>query len=676
MVVVDLSNGNAFAAGTVITGISGNTVTLSAGVARTVGSGDTIAFYQPGESEVLGALVANVIAGPVTAANAISLLLDLAAIGSNNSSNPALADATAALVSLAASNATGASAAQIVSDITAALIGNSLTSGAGLTILGALAKSGATAEGYVQSAYATGLELGYFTIAQIDAAVTAGAIAPIDAIAALSQAAGNIITTQNPAVTVGNIATELVRILQANSGLDTQALALMTAAAPTPSFVTLFLDGPSQGVITTAYAAVNTIVAAIPSLGQGFFSAILNVATEFSTNSELAPPAIAELFGAGGLVATGAVSVNDAISAIAGFPASQQLSPLVQLAGVSGAQSTVINYLNQIVDNPSNTDQYITVDTVIGAFAATYGGNSAFTAFYQELLTQLGQNAAGATAFIDALEDSAATPNQQLGILVNLVSAYQPSALDGSAQIQGIVNTLVTRIDTLISSGSPTAIASSLATLLNDGVFTGTQVIQTVAGFYGVSAPQEFIAVVDALPGAGINPATVASGIVGAVAAGAISTQLGVDLMLVVGTQTSPALQTAAAAAFGSALASSAAIAVNASTSIGGALSENVATAGQIVTFMTQVLLTTPSTLSFVTSEINTLVITNGDLTGLQAITGMAQALAPNALVGSGATNAGTAASGTTLDFASVPTGGRAGDDRRRLQQPRRYPVR
>ena len=688
LTVVDLSNPAAFAAGTTVASISGSSVTLSGNVAATVGSGDTIAFYQPGIADVLDALVGN-IGGSVTAANAITLLLDLAAIGSVSPSNPALADATAALVTLANSNTPGADAPTIVSDITGALINNTLTSSAGLSILAALAKASGTAEGYVQSAYAEGLIVGYFTIAQLDAAVIAGTVLPLDAIAGLSQAAGELITAQNPAVTVANIAAEIVKILQANS-LDTNAvMGLLNAAFPTPSLLELVTDGPSPSNIAAGYSTINAIVTAVPALGQGFFSAIISLTNTlpFSTHPEIVTPAEAELFGANGLVATGAIDPSTALSAIAGLPISQQLPGLVLLAGVPNAQSTVITFLEQRTATPAvgsgptsaagsgnvinlasvtgsvsqalyavdltnlgaipfgttvsavngNTvtlsasasavgggdtiafynsnsyNPYITTDTVIAAVATAYGGASAFTALYETLLAQHGENATGAAAFINALQQSGINSSQQLGVLVNLVADYQPGAIQGSASFQGIVNTLVTRIDTLLIAGSatPAALASALDALLNHGVFTGAQVIQTVAGFYDVTAPQRFIAVVDALPAAGISAATVTTGIVGAVTNGVLSVQFGVDLMLVVGTETTPALQNAAAAAFGAALANNAAIAVNASTSIGVAISTGVVTASQAVTFMTQVLLTTPSTLSFVTSQINTRV-TNG----------------------------------------------------------------
>ncbi|HEX3882846.1 MAG TPA: Ig-like domain-containing protein [Stellaceae bacterium] len=658
MVVVDLTNPAAFPAGTTIAAVGTGTLTLSGNVAATVGSGDTIAFYQPGEVDVLNALLGNVAGSSVTAVNAITLLLDLAAIGAANTTNPALADATNALVSLATSGAGGVSVAVLVSDVSAALFGGTLTSTAGLGILAALAGASGTAESYVQSAYAQGLVTGYFTIAQIDSAVTAGTVQPLDAIAALSQAAGMTATFNNPVVTVTNIATEIVKILQADPGLDTNAvLALLTAASPTPSLLELVTDDFNPTIITSGYSAINTIVTAIPSLGQGFFSAILGLTSEFSTDSGIVTPAEAELFGVNGLVATGAVGASSALTAIVAFPQSQQLPLLVALAGVPSAQSSVTSYINQIVDNPGNTDPFITVDTTIAAFATAYGGASGLTTFYEQLLTQLGQNGTGATAFVNDLENSNATGSQQLGVLVNLLGAYQVPAIEGDANSQAIVNTFVTRVDTLLTAqaGSPAALASALATLLNDGIFTGTQVIQTVADFYSPSAPQAFLGVVAALPGAGISAATIASGIVSAVAANAVPVGLGVDLMLVIATQTTPALRNAAASAFGNALANSSAIAVNAANNIGAALSVNVVTPSQVVTFMTQVLLTTPSTLSFVTSEIGTMVSSYG-LSGLQVITGMALALAPNALVASGATNAATA-SGATLDFASVPAG-------------------
>jgi hypothetical protein len=622
-VVIDLSNPNAIAAETTVQSISGGIVTLSANVAETVNSGDAIAFYQPGIKDVLNAVVANVTNGTnnVTESNAITLLIDLAAIGSVNTSNPALADATRALVTLVADNPSGTAITGIVSDVATAVFNGTLLSGPGLSLLGTLAATGSTAEAAVQGAIEEGLFNGSFTIAQLDAAVTAGTIQPIDAIAALSMAAG-VATT---AATVTNIGTEIVRLLGAYPGLNgATVLALLTAPVPSSSLLTAAVNYPSAG-----YAAINAIIAADSSLASGLFSAILGLDSQ-----DQDPNAANELFGSSGLVATGTISVNAALNAIGAYPSAQQLPLLVQLAGISGAQSSVITTVESIVAQAA-----ITPATAIGAFAAADGGASWLTGFYEQMLVDLGENGTGATAFVDALENSEATQSQQLAVLQSLLPNYQVSALDGQSTAQGILNAFTTRINTLVlaEAGSPSGLAAALGQLYAENTYTAAQVMQAAASFYNPLSPEEFLNLIADLPGAGFSETDIASGIVNAVQTDAILAVIGVDLMLVAGTQSTAAMANAAATALGAAIAANKlnsgndVIAAGLTANIATAVSQNVVTAAQAVTFLTEALLAQPLIQSSVVSDINTL-ITDAAITKLAAITAMAQGLAPSAL--------------------------------------------
>jgi hypothetical protein len=665
-VVLDLTNPSAIAAGTTVGSSSGGAVTLSASV--TVGNGDTIAFFAPGEQQVLTALAANIGNGSTNASptNAVTLLLDLASVGAADPTNPALADATATLVSLANNGTGGLSIAGVIEDISTALFNGTLSSTAGFSILEAFAALGSNAEPYAQAAISYGLLGGYFTIAQLDAAVTAGGIQPLDAIAALSQAAGGLITDSNSALSVTAVGNEIVTILGNNPGLNTASvLSVLTALAPDgPSLLSLATDDVSASLVAAGYTAINAIVAADTALGQGFFSAILGLTSEFSTFSTIVAPAEVELFGANGLVSTGAVDVNTALTAIVGFPESQQLPLLVMLAGVPSAQSTVLQYINQIVDNPGNTDTYITADTTLAAFATAYGGATSLTTFYEQLLVQLGgENGTGAAAFVTVLQDTDATNAQQLTILSNLIAVFNQIG-SPTTDITNLLDDFTTQVNALLiqQGGNASQLAASLGSLYSNGVYTGAQIIGTISDIFSPTSPQEFLTIVADLPAAGMSAAQIAGGIVEAAAQGIIDATQGVDMMLIAGTQSTPALEIAATTAFAAALAQdiatpgSAPIAVDAATNIGAVLSLNAVTAAQAVTFLTQLLLAQPTTSSFVATEINTLVVADDALTGLAAITGMAQALAPIALVAAAATSAATA-SGDVLDFASVPAG-------------------
>ena len=150
------------------------------------------------------------------------------------------------------------------------------------------------------------------------------------------------------------------------------------------------------------------------------------------------------------------------------------------------------------------------------------------------------------------------------------------------------------------------------------------------------------------------SAAAVAQGIVDAVTSGGLSAFQGVEALVVIGIGSAPALQSAAVSALATAIANNAPIATGAMTNIGFMINDGVATAGQAVTFLTQIAIAQPTTSSTVIPEIVALVVPDGFITGLDAATAMA--LAAHGLSATQQATIGAAIEGLFLNFGFTPT--------------------
>ncbi len=221
--------------------------------------------------------------------------------------------------------------------------------------------------------------------------------------------------------------------------------------------------------------------------------------------------------------------------------------------------------------------------------------------------------------------DVAVVPVAMLG---QMLRQLNPGAQNGDARYIALVNAISARIGSLLSSQSISDCATSLGTLYTTGAFTPAQVVQATVNFYSSGSPQNFLTLIAALPAGafgGENAAAnvIASGIVNAVTAGTIGASLGIELLLVIGTQSTAALQSAAITFLAAAVANGSAIATNAGVSISLAVADHATAAASVVTMLAQLVFPQPTIASTVSFYIAGLV-NGGQISALSAATAMA----------------------------------------------------
>ncbi len=547
------------------------------------------------------------VSGGLAAAGAIEFLIDLANIGASNPSGPVLEQAINELLNLTAAPANIPTFTVIVA-ISTALSNGTLASSAALTTL---ERFTALDDSHARSAIAGGIANGRFTLSQISDELTAGRLLPDDVFAILGQVAGT-------------------------SGV----IAKIEALAPSyPSSVPLALPGlllltqsTGDAIRASGYNALNTLIASIPALADQVFASVLNNIVAFPGFAGIVADAKAELFGANGLLTTGAVTLNTALTDIVPLSGANQLSLYVTILGIAAFEDTVFTFIEQKLHA---TTPPFTVDQAITAIAQQYGadtarGTTTATEFvhliFDFLLQQPGVTATdAANEFINDIANGTSSPGQ-VAILSNLMVSLNQGAIAGNATDIALVNALSARINLLLPAQSIADFATSLGTLFTTGVFTAAQVIQATVNYYTPGSPQDFLTLIADLPGAGVSANFIAGGIVNAVTAGTIGASFGIQLLLVIGTQSTAALRSAAITNLAAALANGSPIATNAATNITVAITDNATTAPAVVTMLTQLPFSQP-TIGLLVGGYITSLVTQGVIGASSAATAMAAAV-------------------------------------------------
>src|SRR6202041_1495196 len=406
--------------------------------------------------------------------------------------------------------------------------------------------------------------------------------------------------------------------------INTLATAYPASASAAIPGLLLLVESPNSTTVQAGYTALNGLIPANPTPTSQIVTDVVGLISQFPTFPSITGSAQAEILS---LVSNGTISTNAAITAFTSLPASQQLQPLVALLGV-GDEATVFTYLQQVTHSPSPA---FTTDQIIAAIAQAYGSNTArmpTTVTELEVLVQAIQSAGGngPSSLVTDIANVVSSA-EQVSVLANLLVSYNAAAAQGSSFAATAAAAFSACINTLLLNQTPSQLAASLGALFNSGAFTGAQVMQTAVNDYlSTSTLSAFLNEIADLSPAFMSAAAVAHGVVDAVTSGGLSEFQGVEALLTISIGSAPALQSAAVSALATALANNAPIATGAMTNIGFMINEGVATAGQAVTFLTQIAIAQPTTSSTVIAEIATLVASNGVITALNAATAMALA--------------------------------------------------
>ncbi len=546
------------------------------------------------------------VAGGLPAAGAIEFLIDLANIGAGNPSGPVLEQAINELLNLTAAPA-NIPAFTIIGAISTALGNGTLAGSAALTALERFTGFDAS---HARSAIAGGIANGRFTLSQISDELTANRLTPDDVFAILGQIAGT-------------------------SGV----IAKIEALAPSyPSSVPLALPGlllltqnaGDANIRASGYDALNTLVAGNAALADQIFASVLNNIVTFPGFAGIVADAKNELFGANGLLTTGAVTLNTALTDIVPLSGATQLSLYVTILGIPAFEGTVFTFIEQKLH--AGTPPF-TVDQAIAEIARQYGADTArgpTTAtelvhlIFDFLLQQPGITVTdAANQLINDIGNAASGP-AQVAILSNLLVNLNQGAIAGNTTDMALVNAFSARINLLLTVQNVADFATSLGTLFTTGVYTAAQVVQAAVNYYTPGSPENFLTLIAALPGAGVSANFIAGGIVNAVTAGTISPPFGIQLLLVIGTQSTAALQSAAITNLAAALANGASIATDAATSIAIAITNGATNAAAVVTLLAQLPFSQPSIVSLVSGYIAGL--TQGVIGASSAATAMVAA--------------------------------------------------
>jgi hypothetical protein len=564
---------------------------------------------------ILSHLSGRIASNNVTVGNALTFLFDLMAI-------PVAFNAAASTLVGLATPAGGQPVGVVpvltaLTQINTLLNAGSLGSASALTLFeGLLPLSQAS----VQSSIAGGIITGHLTVAQIAAAVAANPqqLAPADAIAALADAAFN-----------ASNATRADVLAEVNT-LATAFPSSADAALPGVLPLTLASDASTRAA---GYASLNAlVVAATPAnlaLVAQVVTSVINTVVSFPFSPDLVADAKNELFGTNALVTQSTATFNAALSAIAALPGSSQVPLLVQMLGLPGEEPAMFTIIEQKL---RASPPPFTPDQVIAAIAQAYGADSArtvttsieFTNLIFDFLLQQPGVSADAAAHEFVLDVSIVPVAMPAQMLLQL----NPGAQNGDARYIALVNAISARISLILANQSIPDYATSLGALYSTGAFTPAQVVQATVNFYTSGSPQNFLTLIAALPAGafgGENAAAnvIAGGIVNAVTAGTIGASLGIELLLVIGTQSTAALQSAAITFLAAAVANGSAIATNAGVSISLAVSDHATVAASVATMLAQLVFSQPTIASTVSFYIAGLV--NGGQIGVSsAATAMA----------------------------------------------------
>jgi hypothetical protein len=511
---------------------------------------------------VLDHLGARIAAATLTSGSTIELLLDLAGRSPNGLS---AAIATLQTLSTPNGNAFGILRYDTVINTTGTMLAaGKLSSSAALAVLGSFSIYNNPTFPFTQTvlAAAIGADATHITIAQIHAAVQAGAFPVADALGALGKFAnanGGSLQTQAIAE-INALATD-----QTTRGLAVQALAnIITSLDPT--------------IRSAGYTGLNAFVASNPSFAAQAFALVAPRANsgDVLANSD----AMAELVT---LASTfgGAANVTGPFASLIAASIAQQggnivaetpwLQVLVNLLDVPSVEHEIMLFL----ENRSHADLLngaaFTVNTIIRDIAVTYGDNTA-------------------RSHTTALE---------LQALLNYVTPEDLVAALSGASFAEQTNVLTALLD-LYGQNAPSAFTvrlmelhptpSTIGPLYQAGSLTPGQAMALLAPILQSSSVADFLAAIVTVSPY-IQPSVIASGLVDAVATGSISSTIGLEALIAIGAGSAPALQRAAEAGLASAIVQQKAIAGNLTANVTYALGQGAATSAQTVGFLADVYL-------------------------------------------------------------------------------------
>ena len=509
---------------------------------------------------ILNDLGARITGATLTSAGAIELLLDLA-----GRSPVGLSAAIAALQTLSTPIGQGFGIIRydtVINTTGTMLAAGTLSSNTALAVLGSFSVYNSPNFPYTQTTLAAAIGTGatHITIAQIDAAVQAGVFPAGDAIGALGKFGhDNGGTLQAQAIAeITTLATD-----PTTKGLAVQALAnIITSLDP--------------AIRSAGYAGLNALVASNPSFAAQAFALVAprahggDVVANSDAMAELVT--LASLYG-GSADVTGAIGSLITTSVVQGGIVAEApwLQVLVNLLDVSSVDHGVLFDLTLRAHVDLNNGQPFTANTIISDIAKTYGDNTArshTTAL--ELQEFLGF--VTPADMVSAL--GGATLAEQTNVLVALLDLYGQNAPSAFTLRLSQLHPTPATIGPLYQAGSLTqgqAMALLAPILQSDGVAAFLAAIVTVSPY--------------------IQPGVIASGLVDAVAAGSISSTIGLEALIAIGAGSAPALQRGAEAALADSIVQQKAIVGNLTADIAYALGQGAATGAQAAGFFADVYL-------------------------------------------------------------------------------------